>query len=73
MAIIYSYPTVAPTVDDLVLGTDVNQTDKPTKNFTVQSLVDLVAGGVTGLGATIESNPSAKNAAGVNQSAIDFV
>lgn len=72
MAIIYSYPTVAPTVDDLVLGTDVNQTEKPTKNFTVQSLVDLVAGGVTGLGATIESNPSAKSAAGVNQSAIDF-
>ena len=72
MAIIYSYPTVAPTVDDLVLGTDVNQTEKPTKNFTVQSLVDLVAGGVTGLGATIESNPSAKNAAGNNQSAVDF-
>ena len=39
MAIIYSYPTVTPTSDDLVLGTDVNQLDKPTKNvFTLLHL-----------------------------------
>ena len=44
MAIIYSYPTVLPAVSDLVLGTDVSGTGNPTKNFTVQSLVDLVAG-----------------------------
>ena len=42
MAIIYSYPTVLPTANDLVLGTDVDQVDKPTKNFTVQSIIDLV-------------------------------
>jgi len=42
MAIIYSYPTVLPTANDLVLGTDVDATDKPTKNFTVQSIIDLV-------------------------------
>mgnify|MGYP005749572595 FL=1 len=42
MAIIYSYPTVTPTANDLVLGTDVDQADKPTKNFTVQSIIDLV-------------------------------
>ena len=72
MAIIYSYPTVQPTADDLVLGTDVNQLDKPTKNFTVQSLVDLVAGGVQGLGAVITANSSALNAAGVEQSATGF-
>ena len=54
MAIIYSYPTVTPTADDLVLGTDVNQTDKPTKNFTIQSIVDIVQGGAAGLGATIK-------------------
>ena len=42
MAIIYSYPTVIPTANDLVLGTDVDQVDKPTKNFTVQSIIDLV-------------------------------
>ena len=46
MAIIYSYPTVNPTVSDLVLGTDVSTTNRATKNFTVQSLIDLVT--VTG-------------------------
>ena len=53
MAIIYSYPTVPPTADDLVLGTDVNGDGKPTKNFTIQSIVDIVQGGATGLGAVL--------------------
>ena len=42
MAIIYSYNVVDPTVNDLVLGTDVSSAGKPTKNFTVQSIIDLV-------------------------------
>ncbi len=42
MAIIYSYPVVQPTTDDLVLGTDATDASKPTKNFTVQSIIDLV-------------------------------
>tara|TARA_R110001632_G_scaffold8705_1_gene34663 strand:- start:27 stop:3818 length:3792 start_codon:yes stop_codon:yes gene_type:complete len=42
MAIIYSYPTVQPTKTDLILGTDVSVKGKPTKNFTVQSIIDLV-------------------------------
>jgi len=42
MAIIYSYPTVVPTKTDLILGTDVSTTNKSTKNFTVQSIIDLV-------------------------------
>jgi len=42
MAIIYSYNVVDPTVNDLVLGTDVSSGGKPTKNFTVQSIIDLV-------------------------------
>ena len=42
MAIIYSYPTEIPTANDLVLGTDVDAAGKPTKNFTVQSILDLV-------------------------------
>ena len=42
MAIIYSYPTVTPTKTDLILGTDVSVKGKPTKNFTVQSIIDLV-------------------------------
>ena len=43
MAIIYSYPTVIPTGSDLVLGTDVDKNGNPTKNFTVQSIIDLVS------------------------------
>jgi hypothetical protein len=42
MAIIYTYPVVTPTSNDLVLGTDVDAQGKPTKNFTVQSIIDLV-------------------------------
>ena len=53
MAIIYSYPTVLPTANDLVLGTDVDQAGKPTKNFTIQSIVDIVQQGATGLAATL--------------------
>ena len=41
MSIIYSYPTSQPTVDDLLIGTDVND-DNATKSFTVQSLVSLI-------------------------------
>ena len=42
MAIIYSYPTVNPVREDLVLGTDVSSSNKATKNFTIQSIIDLV-------------------------------
>ena len=72
MAIIYSYPTVLPNVSDLVLGTDVSGAGKPTKNFTVQSLVDLVAGGAAGLGAVLTISNNAQDAQGNNQSAINF-
>ncbi len=74
MAIIYSYPIVTPTSDDLILGTDVNADGKPTKNFTVQSIVDIVSGGAAGLGAVIKINSSAKDpASNTNQSATDFL
>jgi len=74
MAIIYSYPIVTPTSDDLILGTDVNADGKPTKNFTVQSIVDIVSGGAAGLGAVIKINSSAKDpATNTNQSATDFL
>ena len=66
MAIIYSYPTVAPTVDDLVLGTDVNQPDKPTKNFSIQSIVDLIQGTATGLAAVLLLSNDAGQQAAVN-------
>jgi hypothetical protein len=42
MAIIYSYPTVVPERTDLVLGTDVSANGKPTKNFSIQGIIDLV-------------------------------
>ena len=42
MAIIYSYPTVDPVREDLILGTDVSSSNKATKNFTIQSVIDLV-------------------------------
>ena len=66
MAIIYSYPIVVATLTDLVLGSDISGAGNPTKNFTVQSLIDLIAGGVNGLGAVIEANSSALDAAGIH-------
>jgi hypothetical protein len=41
MSILYSYPTSQPTVNDLLIGTDIND-DNATKTFTVQSLVSLI-------------------------------
>ena len=55
MSIIYSYPTTQPTVDDLLIGTDVGD-DNATKSFTVQSLVSLInaqSGSGTLTGVTI--------------------
>jgi len=55
MAITFTYPIVAPKIDDLVIGTQTpdplsSETDTPTRNFTIQSIVDLVAaGGGTGI------------------------
>lgn len=54
MAIIYSYPTVTPVKEDLILGTDVGTAGKPTKNFTIDSIIALVTAGSAGLGATIK-------------------
>jgi hypothetical protein len=34
---------MVPSTSDLVLGTDVSANGKPTKNFTVQSIIDLVS------------------------------
>ena len=67
MAIIYSYPSATPTSNDLLLGTDVDAQGKPTKNYTIKSIIDLIASGATGLGAVLSINNSAKNSSGVNQ------
>ena len=75
MAIIYSYSTVLPVTDDLILGTDINAAGKPTKNFTIGSVVDLINAGSTGLGAVIKLDNSAKDPITpfANQSAVDFL
>jgi hypothetical protein len=54
MAIIYTYPIVQPTVDDLIIGTDVGSSNA-TKSFSVQSLVSIInaaagSGTVTSVG-----------------------
>jgi len=42
MARIDSYTVIAPSVDDYLLGTDNPSGGAPTRNFTVQSIIDLV-------------------------------
>ena len=59
MAIIYSYPIVTPTSNDLVLGTDVDAQGKPTKNFTIQSIIDLVTVSGNDLQAVLDNGNTA--------------
>ena len=55
MAIVYSYEQATqPALGDLLLGTDVSASGKPTKSFSIQSIVDLVQTGVPG-GGTVTS------------------
>ena len=49
MSNISSFPTATPDGDDLILGSQTDVAGKPhTKNFTVQSIVDLVPSGGSG-------------------------
>ena len=78
MAIIYSYPTVIPTVDDLLLGTDVTAAGNPTKNFTIESLITLIQGDDRGLGYVLNQSGDARfvnpdGSFGPNQSAFNFL
>jgi hypothetical protein len=51
MAIIYSYPRLTSlSADDLLLVTDSSGDGKPTRNITVQQIVDLIPGIVPGAG-----------------------
>tara|TARA_B110000208_G_scaffold185844_1_gene241586 strand:- start:527 stop:982 length:456 start_codon:yes stop_codon:yes gene_type:complete len=63
MAITFTYPIATPKASDLVVGTQTpdplsSETDTPTRNFTVQSLVDLAVGGtyLSLAGGTITGN-----------------
>jgi len=50
MAIIYTYPTVFPEADDILLGTEKNATLRnPTKNFKVKDLASFI---ITTFGGT---------------------
>ncbi len=56
MAITSAYPVIAPKVTDLIVGTQTYTTanpvlNNPTKNFTIQSIVDLAAA-VSGISLT---------------------
>jgi len=61
MAIIYSYPIVDPSANDLVLGSDVDSPGKATKNFTVQSIIDLVTVSGNDLQAVLDNGNTATN------------
>ena len=63
MAITSTYPIILPKPSDLIVGTQTYTSanpvlDNPTKNFTVQSLVDLAVGGtyLSLAGGTIEGS-----------------
>jgi len=57
MAIIYSYPTVTPELDDLLIISDTSSKEYPTKTVSISNVLSLATavpggGGVPGLGAT---------------------
>ena len=47
MPLIYTYPTVSPTLQDLVLLTDTSDNSKTTKTATISSILDIGATVVT--------------------------
>lgn len=80
MAITSTYPIIVPKAEDLIVGTQTYTVadpvlDNPTKNFTVQSIVDLIStasfvtigGSQTITGAkTFTTNIAAPNVVGAN-------
>ena len=62
MAIIYSYEQETnPQFSDLLLGTDISAAGKPTKSFSIASIVALVQTGVPGGGTVTSINTNATN------------
>lgn len=64
MARIDSYTVITPTTDDYLLGTDSPDGGGPTRNFTVQSIIDLASGSLGNTndyldGITVESGYAA--------------
>ena len=55
MPIIYTYPTVTPNSDDLVLLTDTSDSQKATKTASISSLLDLGSTGIVSNKTTVSS------------------
>ena len=55
MPIIYTYPTITPDSDDLVLLTDTSNSQKATKTATISSLLDLGSTGIISNKTTVSS------------------
>ena len=54
MAIIYTYNTVLPALDDILLGTEKDATLRnPTKNFKVSDLAKFIIDSVNGTNLTV--------------------
>jgi len=51
MAIIYSYPNITPTLNDLLLISDTSEEGNPTKTATISSILALGSGGSGGSGS----------------------
>jgi len=68
MAIINSYPTIAPKGSDLIIGTDVSTTPNSTKTFTIDS-INALATGTPGNG-TVGTIPIFTSATAVGDSTI---
>jgi hypothetical protein len=54
MPIVYTYPTVTPASDDLLLLSDTSDSRKITKSATIESVIDLVGTNITTLTSVIE-------------------
>ena len=70
MAIINSYPTVTPTGDDLIIGTDVSTDPNSTKTFTVDSVIKLATS--TPAAGTTNTIPIFTSSVAVGDSTITF-
>jgi|TARA_R100000084_G_scaffold73788_1_gene33082 hypothetical protein len=54
MPIIYTYPSVTPTADDLILLSDLSETEKPTRSATIGNVLALGSTSITTLNNVTE-------------------
>jgi len=56
MAIVYSYPKVAPALDDLVVGSLMGKDGHPTKSFSIRDIIKLVDVSAVTLQQVLDNN-----------------